>query len=247
MCFSKSDEASSKRDCSNPLDLDRAMKNAKNKILLMASPVTEEERTLAGRKQRQIDERLRVGTNRDKFELIPKLHLRVNDLQQALLQLQSEHQPPYIVHFSAQGTEDGNLMLENAAGHSQIVSGSAVVELFKILKDGIRAIILDGSYTEKLGRQLEGTVEYIVSMKGRIDGDSAVIFDTHLYQGLSHGYDFNTAFELGKNQLQFERAHDYGKPVLHEKKVVAAKKPSQQKRSVKYLTGNRKICAASSV
>ncbi len=216
------------------------MKNVKNKILFMAAAANDEERNLVALKERKISERLRVGENRDEFDFITKLHLRVDDVQEILLQQRLR----YIVHLSAQGTKEGDIVLEDDAGRPHIVSGSPVVKMFKLLQDDTPAIILDGGYTEQLGRQLQGTFDYVVSMNGAIDSQSTVTFFTAFYQALSYGRNFVEAFNLAKNRLSFENEADSSKPVLYNRKVVG---PSFERERVKFLAKTRKISSASSV
>ncbi|HEX7331520.1 MAG TPA: hypothetical protein VF290_08465 [Pyrinomonadaceae bacterium] len=222
------------------------MKAAKNNIFFLAA--ADEKGRVAQTKAREIKDHLNKGTYRDEFDFFSSWNVGVRNLQETLLQFKSEHRPPYIVHFSAEATTDGNIALAHDDGRPHIVSGSAIVELFKLLKDGISAIILDGSHTQQLGRQLEGSIDSIVSMNGAIAGDSAVIFDSYFYQGLSYERDFKKAFNLGINQLELEAKNDdSSKPVLHERKVVVAAKPPLERKSVKYLDKNRRVVAASSV
>jgi hypothetical protein len=215
------------------------MKNAKNKILFLASAVNGEESNLAARKVRNIQERLRAGRDRNKFKFDQNLDLQVGDLQETLLQYE-----PSIVHLSAQVTKAGDLVLLNNTGGTQIVPANALAELFRIFN--IRVIVLDGSYSRQLARKLQGSVDYVISMDGAIAGDSSVIFSTAFYRGLVYGRDVDTAFKLGNLQLQLEENPDFTKFVLHEKVVRVARPPVKKPRA-RFLNKSAKICAAGSV
>lgn len=227
------------------------MKNAKNNILFMAAADANKAH-LMNQQAREIEAHLRVGEHRDEFEFTPKLGVRVGDLQSVLLQaLKKDHLN--IVHLSAEGTEDGKIVLDDGAGNPDTVSVWALGGLFKIMESRIYAIILDGSHTQQLSRQLEGSFERIISINGSIDRHIAAAFYNSFYQGLSFSRDVKFAFNLGTNQIQLNIKDDANakaeasKLVLYERKVVVAAKPPLEKKSVKYLDRTRKICAASSV
>lgn len=200
---------------------------------------------------REIDAHLKKGEHRDKFEFFPKLGVRVADLHNTLLQAQEKDHPLYLVHLSAQGTEDGKIVLDDGAGGSDIVNGWALVDLLKIVKP--HAIILDGSHTQQLSWHLEGFFKHIISINGSIDRHIVTTFSNHFYQGLSFTRDFKQSFDLGTNQIQLnikdeaKAKAEARKLILYERKVVVAAKPPQEKKSVKYLAEAKKICAASSV
>jgi len=132
------------------------------KILFLAANPKDTPRVRLDEEIRGIREALLRSEFRDKFDIEQEWAVRVSDLQSYLLQ----HKPD-IVHFSGHGSKDntensqpdsvraisfskhGNelseIILEDNAGNSQPVSTRALSQLFSVLKDNIRCVVLNGS------------------------------------------------------------------------------------------------------
>src|SRR5215212_10290330 len=107
----------------------------KIKILFLASEPTDLGRRRLDKEYDEIDRVLRVGSERDRFELIPKLALRPEDLQEALLR----HEP-HVVHFAGHGNQEEEIFLMDDDGVSRPVGKEALSRLFELLKDNIRVV-----------------------------------------------------------------------------------------------------------
>lgn len=198
------------------------MKEGKETRILYVALSTGDDRwrRVQERELKEIDGRLKAGSHRNDFELIPELNVQARDLQEILLR----HQP-HIVHLSGQGTKEGGIVLAHNSGSSHIVDGRALAELFRILKDNIRVLIFNTYHTQQPARELLEITDYTVSMRGAGDGENAIIFFTHFYQGLSYERTIADSFELGKNQLKLEGKDDYKKAVLHVRNGAGAARP----------------------
>lgn len=182
----------------------------KIKILFLAAGADEKSRKRLEQEAREIGARLWAGKERDSFELITEWAVRAGDLQKHLLR----HQP-HILHLGGLANKAGDILLADNSENPRPVNGRALAELFRLLKDNIKVVVFSVAHSDALARDLTETIDYAISMSGRIDSQTAVTFSTHFYQGLSYGRNVVECFELAKNQLMLEGNPEYEKPVLH--------------------------------
>src|SRR5690242_3642995 len=112
------------------------MKERVKILFLAANPADAGSKLRLDEEIREIYEKIRLGTHRDRIELVSAWAVRVSDLQQTLLR----HKPD-IVHFSGHGRKNKGIVLEDRDGNSQVVNKQAVSKLFRILKDNIRVVV----------------------------------------------------------------------------------------------------------
>jgi tetratricopeptide (TPR) repeat protein len=168
-------------------------------LFLAANPVDVVARLRIDEEVREISHKIRLGTHRDQVGLVQEWAVRVRDLQEVLLR----HQPD-IVHFSGHSSPSHGIMLENDAGNRSPVSPEALSNLFSILKDNIRVIVLNACYGKEQAQLLSGTVDFTIGMNAAIPDRAAIIFSAHFYQSLAFGRSVGEAFDLAVNQLCLE-------------------------------------------
>ncbi|MEK6300528.1 MAG: tetratricopeptide repeat protein [Acidobacteriota bacterium] len=168
-------------------------------LFLAANPVDVISRLRTDEEFREISQKIHSGSLADQFELIPELAVRPGDLQAALLR----HQPD-IVHFSGHGSPSGGIILENETGKRQVVSREALADLFRILKDNLRVVVLNACYAKDQAQALTGTIDFTIGMSAAIDDRAAIVFAAHFYQSLAFGRSVKEAFELAVNELCIE-------------------------------------------
>src|SRR5205823_5305659 len=133
---------------------------------------------------------------------VPEWAVRATDLQEILLRVR-----PQIVHFSGHGsTEKQELVFEDSGGKGRTVSAQAIGELFRILGDGIRCVVLNACYSELQARAIAHHVDGVVGVRGAIGDKDAIEFASSFYGGLdrsqlSDGKALKRAFDLGCNQI----------------------------------------------
>jgi len=179
------------------------------RILFLAAGNDDESRSRSQQEARAITEHLRKSEERDSFEVITRWAVRVSELQGHLLELQ-----PHVVHLSGQATEAGEILLSDDREGQQTVSLQAMAELFRILKDNIRVVVLNLPHSDGLAHHLRWLVDFTVSMRGVVERKAAVTFSAHLYQALGYGRTVSEAFELAVNQLMLDGHAGYRNPAL---------------------------------
>ena len=166
------------------------------KILFLAANPKDTDSLRLGEEAREIKERIQLSDLRDQFVFEQEHAVRVADLQRHLL-----HHQPHIVHFSGHGSTSGKIILENPQGQSVEVSPTALADLFAALKDNIRCVVLNACYSDAQAAGIAKSIECVIGMGRAVDDNSAIAFAASFYQGLGHGRSIQTAFDLGRNQI----------------------------------------------
>jgi CHAT domain-containing protein len=188
-------------------------------LFLAANPANTKSRIRLDEEAREIREIIWNGPARDLIEFIPKFALRPSDLQKALL----THQP-HIIHFSGHGDKEQGIILEDRQGHMKAVSKQALGDLFKILKDNIRVVVLNACHSNLQIEAVTEVIDFTITMKGTIGDDAAVTFAPHFYQAIAHGRSVKEAFELARNELDLEGIPESDTPSLLEREGMQASK-----------------------
>lgn len=183
------------------------------KILFLAADASANTRLRLDEESRAIDQALRQAEFRDKFDIRQHSSVRVSDLSGLLLR----HQPD-IVHFSSHGSEAGEIILEDSSGNSHPVTTEALSQLFSVLKDNVRCVVLNACYSEQQAQTIAQHIDYVIGMVGTIGDATSISFTTAFYQALGYGRDVKTAFELGCVQINLENLGEQNAPKLLTKK-----------------------------
>jgi CHAT domain len=148
------------------------------------------------REVREIRERLRRAELRNLVNVEDEWAVRDTDLHELLLRNR-----PTIVHFSGHGSRAGELLLENTYGAVRPVSAKALANLFGILKHNIRCVVLNACFSEIQARAIGQHIDFVIGMTSAIADKAAIAFAAAFYQAIGYGETIETAFELGRNQI----------------------------------------------
>ncbi len=181
----------------------------KIKILFLAASPAEEAHLQLDQEYREIDEKLKKSKYRDVFELKSQWAVRIGDLTAYLM----EHKPD-IVHFSGHGSGAHEIILLNNKNESHPVSSEKLSDLFSILKDNIKCVVLNACYSEGQAQAIAKHIECVIGMSDAIGDDSAIVFASHFYQALAYGRSVQDAFKLGCLQIDMENLDEGLTPKL---------------------------------
>lgn len=179
------------------------------KILFLAANPLDTDKLHLDEEMRAINTALRQGEFRDQFDIRSHWAVRVSDLQELFLR----HQPD-IVHFSGHSSHQSEIILQDNAGNSQPVSASPLRQLFSILKDNIRCVVLNACYSETQVQGIAEHIDCIVGMSDVISDNAALNFATAFYRALGYGRSIQTAFDLGCSQIDLENLGEQDTPQL---------------------------------
>jgi hypothetical protein len=179
-------------------------------ILFLAADPSEAARLRLGEEFREIQEKLRLAKDRDRFMLeLPRLSVRSEDVSQALLDIR-----PRIVHFSGHGTPDGAICFENRVGQTQPIQPDALAALFKQFADQVNCVLLNACYSEPQAKAIARHIKYVIGMNQAISDKAAIAFAIGFYQALGARCTIEAAYELGRVQIGLQGVPEHLTPVL---------------------------------
>lgn len=182
-------------------------------MLYLAANPTDTQPLRLDEEIREMDTAFRQSEYRNRFDIRQHWAVRVIDLQSHLLR----HQPN-IVHFSGHGSKSSGIILEDVTGRSHLVSPRALSQLFSILKDNIRCVVLNACYSETQAQAIAEHIDCVVGMSSTIGDKAAISFAAAFYHALGYGRDIRTAFELGCVQIDLENLNEQDTPKLLAKR-----------------------------
>ena len=190
-----------------------------------------------GEEVRDIQAGLDRARQRDRFVLVQQWAVSDQEVRRALLDYS-----PHIVHFSGHGmgtadrspsespadspldsrkltaedAEVSGLVLENAKGQPQLVSGEALAELFALFADRIECIVLNACYSATQAQAIAQHIPYVVGMKQAIGDAAAIQFSVGFYDAILAGKSIEFAYQLGCNAIRTAGIPEHLTPVLHQ-------------------------------
>lgn len=179
------------------------------KILFLAANPSDATRLGLDEESRAIDRALRQSEFRDMFDVKQHWAVRVGDIQGLLLR----HKPD-IVHFSGHGSKSGEIILEDNSGNRRPVLVRTLSQLFSVLKDNIRCVVLNACYSEPQARAIAQHIDCVIGMSESVGDSAAISFSTAFYQALGYGRDVKTAFDLSCVQIDLENLDEQDVPKL---------------------------------
>jgi hypothetical protein len=174
-----------------------SVRKEKVKILFLAANPVDTDRIQSDQEAREIGRALRDAGAADRFELLLNGAVQIDDLQRLIFASN-----PDIVHFSAHGSTDSEIVVEGAWGRSRAVGGEALAELFRCLRGRIRCVVLNACHSAKQAEEIARHVECALGMSGVIGGFSARQFSFSFYRALALGASVQQAFDLALNQIE---------------------------------------------
>jgi hypothetical protein len=186
-------------------------------LFLAANPVDAKARLRLDEEFKQIRKKLRGGDQRDCFELVSEGAVTAEDLQEILL-----CHKPHILHFSGHGSETQGIVLEDQSGKMRLLDKQAFANLIRALKDNLRMVVMNACFSEDQANYLKEIVDFTIGMGKAVGDKAAIVFASHFYQGLAFGRSVETAFELGKGQLDLSTIPESDTPKLLVRYSVTA-------------------------
>ena len=189
------------------------------RILFLAANPVDTSHIRLDQEVREIDEKINSSKLRDRISLIPQLAVRTQDLHKALLR----HQP-HIVHFSGHGSDSEGIIFEDGFGKSKPVKPGVLANLFAILPDYIRIVMMNACFSRRQVPSIRKVVDFTIGMKDKIGDQSAILFSSSFYLALAEGRSVKTAFDLGVHAIALEGFAGDRIPILRNKDGADASK-----------------------
>jgi serine/threonine protein kinase len=189
----------------------------KVKVLFLAANPADTQPLHLDEEIRQITAKVRSSEHRESLELVSRWAVRPDDLMQALLE-----EMPQVVHFSGHGSPAQELLLLDDRGNPRPVSQDALVNLFRILRDNVRVIVLNAYGSRPQAEALADIIGCTIGMNRPIGDAAATVFAASFYRTLGFGRSVQLAFDLGKVALRLEGIAEDEAPELFVRRGVDA-------------------------
>lgn len=182
-------------------------------ILFLASDPSDASRLRLGQELRDIQQRLQLARQREKFVLEQRMSVRPTDISQAILNVE-----PHIVHFSGHGTNTGELCFEDELGKIQPVTPDALAALFALVNEQVNCVVLNACYSETQAKAIAEHIRFVIGMNQAIGDKAAIAFAVGFYTALGANRSIEKAYKFGCVQIQLQGIPEHLTPVLYEKK-----------------------------
>ena len=179
------------------------------KILFLCANPLDITRLRIHEERRAIDTALLQSEFREQFFIHSDWATHAHNIQELLLR----HRPD-IVHYSGHGTNTGEILLENDQGNAVPVSTDALSNLFSLLKDNIRCVVLNACYSDDQATSIAQHIDCVVGMSDAISDQASLHFSTAFYRALGYGHSIQKAFDLGRSSVELQNLKDQDKPKL---------------------------------
>lgn len=169
------------------------------------------------REVREIEEAIRRGARRERFEIRSRTAVRPRDIRLAIAE-----ERPQIVHFCGHGKEDGSLKLEDDAGNIKPVPPEGLAALFELHADYVNCVLLNACHSVKPTEAISQYINYVIGMNQKINDKAALVFAQGFYDGLGfetpdHQDVFQRAFDEGLLAIKLEHPSEGQIPILKKK------------------------------
>ena len=94
------------------------------------------------------------------------------------------------------------------------VPPKALSDLFRILRAGLRCVVLNACYTDEQATAIAAHVPCVVGMRCQVLDDTAVLFSAGFYRGIANGRSIRASFDLACNGLDMHGVPDRDVPRL---------------------------------
>ncbi|MFN8440514.1 MAG: NB-ARC domain-containing protein [Caldilineaceae bacterium] len=186
------------------------------RVLLLAANPVDNVPLRTGEEFREIDRALRSTQFRDRFEIEQQHATQVGDLVELLLRYR-----PYIVHFSGH-SDIGELYVENRQGESHAVTAAALGSLFAQFSEDVHCVILNACSSILQAQAIAEHIDVVIGMSDAILDSASIQFSIAFYSAIGYGRSIQTAFELGRAQIDLSNLGEYDKPQLIANRIDPA-------------------------
>ena len=167
---------------------------------------------------REIRKRIRDDGHHDDVEFDLQLAARPEDLVGALRRTR-----PQVVHFSGHGIRDGLVFTSAHGNRGQLVTGTALRQMFEVFPHEIRLVVLSACFSSGQAAAIAEVVGCAVGTSDGIADDDAIRFDAAFYGYLASGESVRTAFDRASVELELHGLSGTRPELLPGKGVDPAK------------------------
>ena len=178
-------------------------------VLFLASNPLDQGQLRLDEEVRLIHKMIRQSEHRDAVKLESCWAVRTQDVMQAI----NEHDPR-IVHFSGHGSDKDELVFQDDAGNTKLVTKEAISQTLRACSGDIQLVFFNTCYSRAHANEAVKHVPAAVGMNTSIGDDAARVFASQFYSAIGFGKSVGVAFEQRKAALMLEGIHEEDAPEL---------------------------------
>ncbi|MEZ4775106.1 MAG: hypothetical protein R3D00_18120 [Bacteroidia bacterium] len=163
---------------------------------------------------REIEEGIKRGEIREKFDFVPKTAVTTRDISREIL-----NEKPDIVHFSAKGENLNSLIVEAEDGSGpKTVKVDALADLFQVINERhpVRCVVIAAAVSKEALDAIFQHVPFVIGMSRELDHKGVRSFEVGFYDGLVAGETIPFSFSFACRGLGMED-HDTSIPQIHKR------------------------------
>jgi hypothetical protein len=152
---------------------------------------------------------IRKSEYRDAVRLESRWAVRPLDVLQAINECN-----PRVIHFSAHGSDDEEIVFQDEAGFTKLVSKEAIAQTLAAASGDIQLVFFNTCYSRP---QAEAVVEHVpaaIGMNTSIGDEAARVFSAQFYSAIGFGLSMERAFRQAKAALMLEGIREELTPEL---------------------------------
>jgi hypothetical protein len=178
-------------------------------VLFMAANPLDQIQLRLDEEARAIVEMIRKSAHRDAVKLESFWAVRPLDVLQAI----NEHKPR-IIHFSGHGSNQDEIIFQDANGQSKVVAKEAIVQTMAVASSDIQLVFFNTCYSHNQAEAVVKHVSGAIGMKSSIGDNAARVFAAQFYSAIGFGLSVKRAFEQAKAALMLEGILEQDTPEL---------------------------------
>lgn len=147
---------------------------------------------------RSMQQQLTAAQHRERFEFLPLVATRINDLRQALID-----KSPNMLIFVGHGSESGSLAFVSEGATRHLATPEAIAGLLSIFDQMLTCVVLSACYSNEQAKAIHNHIDFVVGTDNAVHQDNAKAFTEAFVQAIAGGMSFNNACKLGSNAILF--------------------------------------------
>jgi len=181
-------------------------------VLFLASNPKNTDSLRLDEEAREIREMISKSKHRDAVKFETRLAVRPLDILQAINELN-----PDVIHFSGHGTQNDEIVLEDADGAAKLVSKEGIVQTIRLSSERIKLVFFNICFSSEQAQDVVKHIEAAIGMTTSIGDKAAIVFSSSFYSALGFGLSLEKSFSQAKAALLLEGIPEENTPAIYIK------------------------------
>jgi hypothetical protein len=178
-------------------------------VLFLASNPIDQQPLRLDEEARSIHEMVRKSEHRDVVRLESRWAVQPLDVLQAINECK-----PGVVHFSGHGSEEDEILFQDSAGRTKLISKEAIVQTMMAASGDIQLVFFNTCFSHSQAAAIVEHVPCAIGMNTTIGDQAARVFAAQFYSAIGFGLSVAMAFDQAKAALMLEGINEAQTPEL---------------------------------